>query len=650
MFYNGNVLEPTLHQRRLRILSFLLAVFFCVLISRVWYLQILQGSFFKEKSEKQRIRVLRVLSPRGEFVDRQERTLVDTKPGFNVTLTLEDVQDLDQSLARLSELAGTPEVDLHDKVTAARVAGIRRFQMIRLLSNVDWPTVALLEAHQMDLGGVSVSPEPLRNYRFDGLFAHAFGYMGEINGAELGREAFSEYRMGDVIGKTGLEKRLERYLKGIDGSRQVEVNSLGRIIQEMAEALPVPGSRIVLTVDYDIQNALEEAFGDASGAGVVLSPSTGDILAMVSRPSYNPNVFSGGIPKETWKALTEDEKHPLTNKAISGQYAPGSVFKIVMAVAGLEEREITPQESVYCRGFTKFGGRRFRCWKRRGHGKMDLHRALVQSCDVYFYELGQRLGIDKIAEHAENLGLNRTTGIDLEGEKAGLIPTRAWKKKTRKEPWYPGENLNAAIGQGYILVTPIQLANLVAAIANGGTVYRPQLVRRVENYRGEVLKEFAPEVRYDAPLSAKTLQLVIQALEGVVSEKRGTGGRARLKNIRVAGKTGTAQVVRMKQDEEESEDLPEKHRDHALFTAFAPVDDPEIAVAIIVEHGGHGGSAAAPIAGQVLERYFIKTGRLPRPDEEKGEARVKHAEGQRSGLAVGRTPETAGSEEGSFVR
>ncbi len=636
MLYNGNTLEPTLHQRRLRILSVFLAAFFCLLVSRVWYLQILRGNFFKEKSEKQRIRVLRVLSPRGEFVDREERTLVDTKPGFNVTLTLEDVQDLGQSLARLSELVSVSEVELHQKVAAASTAGIRRFQMIRLLSNVDWPTVALLEAHQMDLRGISVSPEPLRNYRFDGLFAHAFGYMGEINGAELSQEAFTDYRMGDVIGKTGLEKGLERYLKGVDGSRRVEVNSLGRIIQEMAEASPVPGSRIVLTVDYDIQQALEEAFSDASGAGVVLNPNTGDILAMVSRPSYDPNVFSGGIPKETWKELTADEKHPLTNKAISGQYAPGSVFKIVMAVAGLEEREITPQESVYCRGYTKFGGRRFRCWKRRGHGKVDLHRALVQSCDVYFYELGQRLGIDKIAECAENLGLNRPTGIDLEGEKPGLIPNRAWKKKTRKEPWYPGENLNAAIGQGYILVTPIQLANLVAAIANGGTVYRPQLVKRVENYRGEVLKEIAPEVRYDAPLSAKTLHLVIQALEGVVSEKRGTGGRARLKNIRVAGKTGTAQVVRMKQDEEEIEDIPEKHRDHALFTAFAPVDDPEIAVAIIVEHGGHGGSAAAPIAGQVLERYFTKTGRLPKPDDGKDKGPGEHVEGPQAFLTAGR--------------
>ncbi len=635
MYYNGNVLEPTLHQRRLRILSVFLALFFCILLSRVWYLQILRGSFFKEKSEKQRIRVLRVLSPRGEFVDREERTLVDTKPGFNVTLTLEDVQDLSQSLARLSELVGTSAFELHEKVTTARAAGIRRFQMIRLLSNVDWPTVALLEAHQMDLGGVSVSPEPLRNYRFDGLFAHAFGYLGEINGAELQREAFSGYRMGDVIGKTGLEQRLEHYLKGVDGSRQVEVNSLGRIIQEMAETPPVPGNRIVLTVDYDIQHALEEGFGEASGAGVVLNPNTGEILAMVSRPSYDPNVFSGGIPKDTWKELTADEKHPLTNKAISGQYAPGSVFKIVMAVAGLEEREITPQESVYCRGYTKFGGRRFRCWKRRGHGKMDLHRALVQSCDVYFYELGQRLGVDKIAEYAENLGLNRLTGIALEGEKPGLIPTRAWKKKTRKEPWYPGENLNAAIGQGYILVTPIQLANLVAAIANGGTVYRPQLVKRVQNYRGEVLKKFNPEVRYDVPLSAKTLYLVTQALEGVVSEKRGTGGRARQEGIRVAGKTGTAQVVRMKQDEEESEDVPEKHRDHALFAAFAPVDKPEIAVAVIVEHGGHGGSAAAPIAGRVLERYFTKTGRLPKPEEGKDKAPVKGVDGLRPVMAAG---------------
>jgi penicillin-binding protein 2 len=599
-----------LFKRRIRVLSGLLALFFILIVARMWYLQILRGNDYKEKSEKQRIRILRVPSPRGEFVDREGRVLVDTKPGFNVTITLEDVRDLDTTLLRLSELLALPDEQFRDSIRMARTSGVRKFQPIRLLSNVDWKTVALLEANQMALAGISVSPEPLRNYRYEALFSHAFGYMGEINQGELGKEHYKRYRMGDVIGKTGLERILEKHLKGSDGQRQVEVNSLGRIIQGTAEDPPIPGDRIVLSIDYDLQKALEDAFGESSGGGVVLNPNNGEVLAIVSRPAYNPNLFSGGIPKEPWQELVNDPKHPLTNKTTSGQYPPGSVFKIVMAVAGLEEKVIGPHDSAYCRGYVSFGGRRYHCWKRRGHGKVDFFKAIVQSCDVYFYELGQRLGIDKIEEYAKNMGLGKLTGIPLDGEKPGLVPGRSWKQEARGFPWYPGETLSAAIGQGYVLVTPVQIANLIAAVANGGTLYQPQLVRSIEDYRGSTLEEFGSQVIHDVPISAQTLNHLRHALEGVVAHKKGTGGRARLKGIPIAGKTGTAQVVRMKQDEDPRKEVPEKYRDHALFAAFAPVENPEIAVAVVVEHGGHGGSAAAPIAGEVMRAYFKKTGRF----------------------------------------
>jgi len=599
-----------LFKKRVRILSAFLALFFFILIFRMWYLQILRGGYFKEKSERQRIRVQRIPAPRGEFTDRNGRVLVDTKPGFNVAIILEDVKHLDQTLNRLSRLLQLPKETFSRVIRKARKNSVPLFQPIRLLSNVPWSTVALLEAHQMELSGISVMPEPLRNYRYGSLAAHLFGYMGEINASELKSLPFSRYRSGDIIGKTGLEKSFEKELKGVDGYRQMEVNSLGRIMEQIGEQPPRPGNRIILTIDYDLQKTLEEAFEGHSGAGVVLNPDNGEILAMASFPSYDPNLFSGGIPKERWKEFLRNPKHPLTDKAISGQYAPGSVFKIVVAVAGLEERVVDPVQTIPCRGFITFGGRKYRCWKHSGHGRVDLYRALSESCDVYFYELGQRLGINRIARYAQELGLGNLTGIPLEGEQPGLIPNSQWKRTVRKEVWYPGETLSASIGQGYILVTPIQLAGLIGAIANGGTVYRPQLVRRIDDCEGNPLKHFTPKVLQDAPISAKTLHLVVNALEGVVSARHGTGGRARVPGIRVAGKTGTAQVVRIRTEPKPGSEISEPLRDHALFVAFAPVEKPEIALAIVVEHGGHGGSVAAPIARKVLKCYFKKTGRI----------------------------------------
>lgn len=596
--------------RRTRIVAALLACFFVILAARVWYLQILQGHLYKERSLRQRTRIQRVSAPRGEFLDREGRVLVDTRPGFNITITREDVQDLDQTLQRLSRLTGLPVEEAKAALKRAHEKGTPAFQPIRLLTNVDWKAVALLEANSMKLPGIDISPEPQRNFRYGDLFAHGFGYLGEINRSELSQPAFRNYRVGDEIGKTGLEKILQPELKGIDGFRRVEVNSRGRTIDETAEQPPVPGDRIFLTIDLDLQQTLEEAFGKQPGAGVVLDVNNGEILAMTSRPTFRPDLFSGGIAPQQWKKLLHDPLHPLTNKAISGQYPPGSVFKIVMAVAALEEKIISPDETITCRGHIRFGGRNYRCWKRSGHGQIKLTRALVESCDVYFYEVGERLGIDKIAEYARNLGLGSSTRIPLEGERAGLIPDRDWKQRVRKMPWFPGETLSAAIGQGYILVTPIQLADLTATIANGGTLYRPQLVRRIEDYEGRLLEQRSPTVLHDVPISSRTLHLIRHALEGVVSAKHGTGGRARIEGVRIAGKTGTAQVVRMRQIEEGKEELPARYRDHALFIAFAPVEKPEIALAIVVEHGGHGGSAAAPIARKVLRTYFQKSGRV----------------------------------------
>jgi penicillin-binding protein 2 len=341
---------------------------------------------------------------------------------------------------------------------------------------------------------------------------------------------------------------------------------------------------------------------------VVINPLNGEILAATSHPDYNPNLFAGGILPENWKVLSQDYRHPLQNRVIQSQYPPGSVYKLVTATAGLAEGVIDRNSSFICRGHYWFGGRFYRCWKKGGHGKVSVHRAIVESCDIFFYQLGEMLGIDTIARYARKLGLGRQTGLGLPGEWSGLIPDSVWKKKVRGEIWYPGETLSASIGQGYNLVTPIQGAVLISAIANGGDIYRPMLVRSVVSPEGKVIEEFYPEKLSQAEIRPWVLEVVRKGMKGAVNEAHGTGWRARLEQVEVAGKTGTAQVIRMGVDEEEKEleEIPEKFRDHAWFGCYAPAEDPRVVIVVLMEHGGHGGSASAPVAAEILKEMVRK--------------------------------------------
>jgi penicillin-binding protein 2 len=419
------------------------------------------------------------------------------------------------------------------------------------------------------------------------------------------------YRQGDFVGKNGLENIYESLLRGKKGYKEVEVDVSGRELKTLRKLSPESGNNLILTLDVKIQEELEKLMTETAeqnmnGSVVVMKVQTGEIIAITSKPSFDPNKFAAGISPKNWRDLVTDEWHPLQNRSIHGQYPPGSTYKIVTAIAGLGEGVIKPDTSIFCPGHFKLGRGRYRCWKKSGHGFMNLHDALVQSCDVYFYTIGHRLGIDTIAKYAKRFGLGRSTRLGLSREKKGLVPTTQWKLLNKKEPWLLGETISASIGQGFNLVTPIQQVIMMAAVANRGILLKPYLVKRIEGPEGQLRQEFFPEIIGQIGVDPDHLEQVRMALRDVVNGARGTGKKSRLKNIIVSGKTGTAQVVRMKSDEEleKGEAIPVKYRDHAWFVAFAPYEKPVLAVAIIVEHGGHGGATAGPIAGKIFKKYF----------------------------------------------
>jgi penicillin-binding protein 2 len=435
-----------------------------------------------------------------------------------------------------------------------------------------------------------IEAEVSREYPYGDLGSHLIGYLGKPGPTQLEDPGFRDVPPDMFVGQWGIEKLFDQSLRGIPGKRVIEVNALGRQLRMLQEIPPSKGNDITISIDLNLQQEAEKAFGDRAGALVAMKPDTGELLGMISKPSFDPNLFTRGMSHEQWMAITADRKNPMLNRALQSQYPPGSTFKIVTALAGLETGAINPDMKVDCRGGIRLGNRHFGCWRREGHGVVSLHRAIVESCDVYFYEVGRRLGIDRIYDYATRLGLGKKTGIELGEERQGLIPNTAWKKETRKLPWFPGETLNAAIGQGYVAVTPIQLAFLTGAVANNGTLYHPGLIKNQE-----------PLVAGKLTANTENLEIIKKGLFGVVNEHSGTGWAAKSSLTTVCGKTGTAQVVGYRKGMSAQS---ERFRDHAWFVAFAPDENPEIALAVLVEHGGHGGAAAAPIAKIAIEAYM----------------------------------------------
>ena len=494
---------------------------------RLWYLQVERGAQMRYYSEKNRIRLVRVPAPRGVVYDRNGEILVDNRPSFDVVFVPEDAGERRrQVLKTLAGYLGEEEAGLHPGVHAAG-SDRERYQGIVLRRDVDWQGVVALETHQLDLPGVSLRVAPKRYYPFGPLAAHLLGYVGEVSKSELAQDD-GDYLGGDMVGKAGLEKAFDKDLRGEPGDQQVEVDALGRRVRVLQEEPDRSGGTLTLTLDRDLQEAADRALGEADGAIVALDPRSGEVLAMVSHPAYDPNVFARGIRSAEWRALVEDKKHPLNNRAVQGVFPPGSTFKVAVATGALEEAVVTPFTGVTCAGGIPFGKHFFRCWKKGGHGPVNLHKAIVESCDVFFYQVGRRLGVDGIAEYAHRLGLGLPTGIALPHEQIGTIPDTEWKRRRFGQPWFEGETLSVAIGQGYVTATPLQMANLAATMANGGTRRRPFYVKRVVSPDGTVL-EVEPEVLGEAHLKKSTLaqayQPWIQSLALRLRHRRGDARR-----------------------------------------------------------------------------------------------------------------------------
>jgi penicillin-binding protein 2 len=578
---------------------FISAVIFVFLIFfvRLLYLQVIKGHELRFLAENNRIRLIK--NERGMIMDRKGRVLVDSRPAFNVVVTPEDVGDLKGLTQRLSRL-----LHLSSDEIAALIEqrDTPPFQPVLIKRDISWEELSAIKTHRLDLPGVEIQIEPVRTYPYGSLAAHVVGYGGEINKEEL--QGKKGYQMGDWVGKYGVELMWEKQLRGTDGGRQVEIDAAGKEIRVLKQVQPIPGRNLYLTIDLDLQRYGEELLGKRSGAIIAMDPLTGEILAFCSSPAFQPALFAEGVSAQDWEKLVSDPLHPLQNRGIQGQYPPGSVFKIVTGAAGLEEGVINLDTAFNCTGIYYLGSRGYQCWRAGGHGVIKYHRAVVESCDIYFYNVGVRLGVETLGRYAEDFGLGRPTGIDLPGEKPGLVPTEAWKRDRRGGRWYEGETISLAIGQSYLLVTPLQLLNLMSAVANGGTLLKPQIAQRVEDLDNKVVEEYHTEEIGRLPISAKTLEEVRAALVGVTKEDTGTGRGARIEGMEIAGKTGTAQVVRLKGGERQrAENMPYELRDHAWFVAYVAAHTP-LAVVVLVEHGGHGGATAVPLAREMIRKYL----------------------------------------------
>ncbi|MDO8786028.1 MAG: penicillin-binding protein 2 [Syntrophales bacterium] len=596
--------EPHEFRQRFKILFIFVTVALSVLFIRIWYLQIIKGDELKQRSENNSVRLRKIRQLRGLIMDTNGHVLVDNRPSFDILFVPNRIRKINDAVRKLGCLYKEGGINFSANLPSAEK--VKQFLPITLEKNISREKLAIVETHALDLPGVVVEVDSVRQYLDGEMMAHLLGYTGEISQEELEKETTVEYSIGDIVGKYGSEKYFNHYLQGKSGAKQVEVNVRGQEVKVLGKIEPTPGYNIVLTIDSYLQKIAWAAMKDKTGSVVVMDPRDGSIMAMVSAPSFEPNLFSEGISSEDWKELSTNPWHPMESRAISGQYPPGSTYKPVVAAAAIEEGLITPETRFFCQGYFKLGNRTFWCWQKKGHGWVSLHRAIVESCDVYFYNLGKLIGVDKLSQYARIFGFGAITGIDLPREKRGLIPTKEWKLARFGKPWQMGETISLSIGQGFNSVTPLQLLNAYCALGNGGTLWRPRILKRVETGDGRPIKIFNPEKKSLLPLNRKNIEILNYALWGVVNERGGTGYAARIAEGDVCGKTGTAQVIGMPEDIKARREkvVPIRLRDHAIFVCFAPYKNPEIAVAVIVEHAGHGGTVAAPIARKIIDAYF----------------------------------------------
>ncbi|NGY06727.1 penicillin-binding protein 2 [Solimonas terrae] len=595
-----------------------IAVLFCaagvvLLIVRLSDLQIVEHDHYQTRADENRMRVVPVAPVRGLIYDRNGTLLAQNQPAFVLEVTPEQIgnhEAMDALLARLSHVVTLTDADIAR--FKDRVRKSPRYRGVPLRSNLTMEEVARYEVDRHQFPGVDINAGLTRNYPLGASASHLVGYVGGISEEELRAANESEFLGLTQIGKTGVEKSEEDLLRGEPGAKIIEANAYGRPLRELDYQRGYPGRNLYLSIDTKVQLVAEEAMGNFQGSVVALDPRNGEIIAMVSEPGFDPQAFVSGIDNQTYQALLNDPSRPLFNRSLQGLYPPGSTVKPAMALAGLEYGVVTPEHTEYCRGEMTLPGssRKYHCWKRTGHGPVDMAEGVKRSCDIYFYNLAMNLGIDRMYEAMTGFGLGHATGVDLPLEKDGLYPSREWKRKTRHENWYPGETLNVGIGQGYVLVTPMQLAQMVARIAMRGGGFKPHVLHATEDPITRKVTAVEPQALPKIKLKDENdWSTVIAAMESVAQEQGGTAWMVgHGAPYRIAAKTGSAQVAGLRQDEARptaQEDLPLKLRDHALFIAFAPADDPKIAVAVIAEHGGHGASFAGPIARQVMDQYLL---------------------------------------------
>jgi len=570
-------------QQRLAVLQAVVVVLVVGLAVQFWILQVVRARHFRDLAESNRSRLVRLAAPRGALLDRNGKVLVENRPSFTVLLDAERAEGLDHTIAKL---AGT--LEMGEAQIRERLARRLPYRPVVVKSDASLADVSALETRRLELPEVSVEVVPLRSYPLASAAAHALGRVGEITERQLQLADFRGLAPGSLVGQAGLESRYNRRLMGRDGYRRVIVDSRGLEVTEAEHQVPEDGPALTLTIDAGLQAAMEDAFEGRAGAAVALDPRTGEILAMASTPAYDPNEFTNGIEASLWASLATDSRTPLMNRVIQGAYSPGSTFKLVAATAALEEGIVTPATTFFCPGQTTIYGNVFHCSRAGGHGSLDLEGALAQSCNVYFFNVGVRLEIQRLAKWGKRMGLGAPTGIDLPHEGTGLMPSPEWKMRLFKTPWYAGETVSVSIGQGQVSATPLQMARVAAIFANGGMLVRPHLVRGAADSEPIALG-----------IKASTIAAVRAGMRAVVAG--GTGMRARMQTVEVAGKTGSAQVVAKSRLEKSP---TEEFQPHGWFVCFAPAENPTIAMAVLVEHGRSGGESAAPVARRILAHYF----------------------------------------------
>ncbi len=582
-------------KRRIGTLSGVFIAALLIIVCQLWYLQVLEGGRFQEASDKNRTRVRPIAAPRGILFDRNGLPLVDNRPAFTLSMIPRELdRDPERRTAALGRVASLLRIPYPELQEAADRAGPDSILPVRVRRGLTMDEVAKIEEWRLELPGIIVEVEPQRAYPTSRFAAHLLGYVREANEEQL---KHGRYRRGDMVGQSGLERLLDEFLRGQDGGERIEVDAMGRQMRLIQATDPQPGAEVVTTIDRRVQEAAERAMEGHAGAVVVMDPRNGDILALVSTPAFQIDQFTGTIDPEAWRRIVQDPEHPLLNRTIQSQYAPGSVFKIVVAAAGLQEGTLTPGDRTYCTGEFHLGKWTFKDWKQGGHGHVDLLGAIRQSCNIFFYEKGLKIGGTAIARYARAFGFGTATQIDLPGERLGLIPDPRPGRDRRAATWYAGETVNMSIGQGRVLVTPMQVARFMGAVANGGVLWKPRLVQRIERPGRGVVWHDPGTVTGHVELSPMVWAFLRHSLWSVVNEG-GTGGGARIPGVDVAGKTGTAQMI--------AKSRSDRGQDHAWFAAFAPVRDPEVVVVVLVERGGKGGQVAAPVAKKVLESIFLE--------------------------------------------